>query len=507
MKRAFISVWDKSGLEELARFLHEHDFSLISTGGTARKIEGLGIPVTPVEEITGQPALMDGRLKTLDLRVFGPILFDRQKRSHARDLEQLGQAPIDLVVVNLYPFEEMLAQELSKEEMIEYIDIGGPSLLRAAAKNYAHVIVLSQPEHYPRFQQLYLDHNGDIPLEERERLATEVFRHTAAYDQLIGDYFAPPSEELPAAITIHARRHQALRYGENPHQQAGFYLAPGQEPLWEQLHGKALSFNNYADAETAYQIVSEFEGPAAVIVKHANPCGFGLGETVTEAYRRALSTDPVSSFGGIVALNRPVDEDGAHAMAELFLECVIAPAFTREALARLTKKKNLRLLQAATIRDVAAAREIKSVAGGFLVQDGDSFQGEERWEVVTRKKPAGKEMQAMRLGWKLVKFVKSNAIIFNNLDQLLGVGAGQMSRVDAVVLAGMKAAKASLDLTGAAMASDAFFPFPDGVEEAVRLGITAIIQPGGSVRDPEVIAAADAHKVAMIFTHTRHFRH
>lgn len=507
MKRAFLSVWDKSGLEELARFLHEHDFGLISTGGTARKIEALGIPVTPVEAITGQPALMDGRLKTLDLRVFGPILFDRNKPSHGRDLEQLGQAPIDLVVVNLYPFEEMLAKGLSNDELVEYIDIGGPSLLRAAAKNFAHVMVLCRPEHYPRFQQLYLDHDGNIPPNERKALAAEVFHHTAAYDQLIGDNFALPSNDLPSTITIHARRHQSLRYGENPHQQAGFYLAPGQEPVWEQLHGKELSFNNYADTETAYQIVSEFEGPAVAIVKHANPCGFGLGETVTEAYHRALSTDPVSSFGAIVALNRAVDADAAHALAEIFLECVIAPAFTSDALTRLTKKKNLRLLRAAGNGQVASARVIKSVAGGFLVQDADSSQGEEGWEVVSRKKPTSEEMQAMRLGWKMVKFVKSNAIIFNNLDQLLGVGAGQMSRVDAVVLAGMKAAKASLNLKGAAMASDAFFPFPDGVEEAVRLGITAIIQPGGSVRDSEVIAAANAHKVAMIFTHTRHFRH
>ena len=507
MKRAFISVWDKSGLEELAPFLHEHGFSLISTGGTARKIENLGIPVTPVEEITGQPALMDGRLKTLDLRVFGPILFDRNKPAHGRDLEHLGQTPIDLVVVNLYPFEEMMAKGLSREELVEYIDIGGPSLLRAAAKNYAHVLVLCRPEHYPRFQQLYTQHDGNIPHDERESLAAEVFQQTGAYDQLIGAYFAPPSKDLPPTITIHARRHQLLRYGENPHQQAGFYLATGREPLWEQLHGKELSFNNYADAETAFQIVSEFAGPAVAIVKHANPCGFGLGETVTEAYRRALSTDPVSSFGGIVGLNRPVDEEGAQAMAEMFLECIIAPAFTSEALARLTRKKNLRLLQAAENRPVAAAREIKSVAGGFLVQEADSSQGEEGWEVVTQKEPTDQDMQAMRLGWKMVKFVKSNAIIFNNIDQLLGVGAGQMSRVDAVILAGMKAAKASLNLTGAAMASDAFFPFPDGLEEAVQLGITAIIQPGGSVRDSEVIAAANSHDVAMIFTHTRHFRH
>ena len=507
MKRAFISVWDKSGLDELVPFLQAHDYTIISTGGTAKKIEELGIPVTTVEAVTGQPALMDGRLKTLDLRIFGPILFDRNKPEHGRDLEQLGQAPIDLVVVNLYPFEEMLAKGLSKGEMVEYIDIGGPSLLRAAAKNHAHVLVLCRSEDYPRFQQLYTEHDGDIPHAEREALAAEVFRHTAAYDRLIGEYFAPASEDLPPAIHIQAHRYQSLRYGENPHQQAAFYLGPGRAPLWKQLHGKELSYNNYGDAETAYQIVSEFDQPAVAIVKHANPCGFGLGKTVDEAYRRGLSTDPMSSFGGIVATNRPVDEAAATAMAEIFLECIIAPAFTSQALDHLTKKKMRRLLEISGQSGAVGARDIRSVAGGYLVQDNDRFQGEERWEVVTRKKPAPDELQAMRLGWKLVKFVKSNAIVFNNLDQLLGVGAGQMSRVDAVVLAGMKAARAKLDLTGAVMASDAFFPFPDGVEEAVRQGIAAIIQPGGSVRDEDVVKTADAHHVAMIFTGTRHFRH
>lgn len=507
MKRAFISVWVKSGLEELARYLHKHGFAITATGGTADKLEAWSIPVTRVEEITGQPALMDDRLKTADLRIFGPILADRDKPAHMQELEHLGQQPIDLVVVNLYPFPEMLRREVTKEELLEYIDIGGPSLLRAAAKNFRHVVVLCRPEQYPGFQQLYQEHGGDIPLARRQALAAEVFRHTAAYDGVIEEYLSPAQEGLPRSINIQAELHQPLRYGENPHQLAGFYLGPGQQPPWKQLHGKELSFNNYADLETAEWIVSGFDQPAAVIVKHANPCGFGVGETLEQAYRRALSTDPVSSFGGIVGLNRPVDEATAHALAGIFLECIIAPAFTPEALARLTRKKNLRLLEIVNGQQSVLAREVRTVAGGYLVQERDSFQGEEGWEVVTGRKPSTDEMQAMRLGWKLVRFVKSNAIVFASLEQLLGIGAGQMSRVDAVILAGMKAAKANLELDGAAMASDAFFPFPDGVEEAARLGISAVIQPGGSIRDEEVVAAADEHNMAMVFTDTRHFRH
>ncbi|UCH61842.1 MAG: bifunctional phosphoribosylaminoimidazolecarboxamide formyltransferase/IMP cyclohydrolase [Fidelibacterota bacterium] len=507
MKRAFISVWDKSGLEELARFLHKHNFSITSSGGTARELEGWDIPVTRIEGITGQPAMMDGRVKTTDLRIFGPILADRDKPEHMQDLEHLGQQPIDLVVVNLYPFTEMLQKDLSRDEMVEYIDIGGPSLLRAAAKNFRHVVVLCRPGQYADFQQLYEEYGDDIPLDQRQALAAEVFRHTTTYDGVIGEFFSPAQESLPTSISIQAEIHQPLRYGENPHQQAGFYLGPGQAPLWQQLHGKELSFNNYADLETANHIVSGFDQAAAVIVKHANPCGFGVGKTPEQAYRRALSTDPMSSFGGIVGLNRPVDEETAEALAEIFLECIIAPVFAPEALTRLTRKKNLRLLEIVKGQQSLPGLEVRTVAGGYLVQEADSFQGEAGWEEVTERKPSQDEMQALRLGWKLVRFVKSNAIVFTSLEQLLGIGAGQMSRVDAVLLAGMKAAQANLDLEGAAMASDAFFPFPDGLDEAARLGISAVIQPGGSIRDEEVIAAADKHNVAMIFTHTRHFRH
>ncbi|MFC1481963.1 bifunctional phosphoribosylaminoimidazolecarboxamide formyltransferase/IMP cyclohydrolase [Candidatus Neomarinimicrobiota bacterium] len=507
MKRAFISVWDKSGLAELVRFLVEHKFEIISTGGTAVKIEELGIRVTPVEEVTGQPAMMDGRLKTLDLRVFGPILFDRDKPQHYKDLKKLGQAPIDLVVVNLYPFAEKSKLGLSENEMIEYIDIGGPSLLRAAAKNFQHVTVLSGPDQYARFMQQYDSQSEELPLQYRKGLAVEVFECTAEYDRMIADYFAAPGTVPTPRFSWQGELHQALRYGENPHQRAGFYLPKGAEPEWEQLHGKELSFNNYADIETAYQIASEFDQPAAAIIKHANPCGFAIGSTPEAAFSRALSTDPVSSFGGIVGINRNVDLECAEAMAEIFLECIIAPGFSEEALDRFTRKKNIRLLVAKGNRNKGNQLDMKAIAGGLLIQDSDQPQPSESWKVVSDRQPTESEMEALSLGWKLVRFVKSNAIVFSNNRQILGVGAGQMSRIDSVQLAGMKADRAELDLVGSALASDAFFPFPDGVAEAAKLGATAVIQPGGSVRDKEVIAEVNRLNLAMVFTGIRHFRH
>lgn len=508
LKRALISVWDKTGLEDLARFLHQNSFTLISTGGTEQALKSWDLPVTAVQELTGQPSLMEGRLKSLDPLIFGPILADRDKSPHMDDLEKLGQSPIDMVVVNLYPFGEMLREGRSQEELIEYIDIGGPSLLRAAAKNHRHVTVLSHPEQYGPFIEQYNTSEGKLPVEYRESLAAAVYRLTADYDSLISTYLSTTGREQPDHLNIQAKLHQRLRYGENPHQSAAFYLRSGEKPPWKQLHGKELSFNNYADIETAQQITLAFDEPAVAIVKHANPCGFAVGETIAEAYTRALTTDPVSTFGGIVGANRPVDEELASELAEIFLECIVAPGFADGAKTRLSKKKNLRLLDAiAPAEQGDLAPEIRNVAGGYLVQDRDHYQSESGWEQATSRGPSEDEMEAMRLGWKLVRFVKSNAIVFSNNAQLLGVGAGQMSRVDAVILAGIKAAKAELDLTGAAMASDAFFPFPDGIEEAARLGITAVIQPGGSVRDKEVAAAAEAHGMTMIFTNTRHFRH
>ena len=492
---------------DLALFLVDHGVEILSTGGTAGYLRDRDIPVMLVEEVTGLPSLMEGRLKTLDGRIFGPILADRDHPGQLADLELLGQPPTDLVVVNLYPFEDRQAQGLDEAGLVETIDIGGPSLLRAAAKNHRHVVVLSRPDQYPRFQQLYLEHGGHIPLDRRREWAAEVFRRTSAYDGVIGGSLEPEPEGLPPHLHIGAQLHQSLRYGENPHQRAGYYLEPGQAPPWAVLHGKELSFNNYADLESAADLVAGFEPPAVAIVKHANPCGFGLGETLEQATRRALSTDPVSSFGGIVGLNRPVDGATAVALAEIFLECILAPDYSPEALKLFTRKKKLRLLKGTPVPVATPEWDVRSVAGGYLVQDRGGAGAENGWEVASRRKPSPKEMQAMRLGWKLVKFVKSNAIVLTGVDGLLGVGAGQMSRIDAVTLAGMKATQARADLNGAALASDAFFPFADGVEEAARLGIRAVIQPGGSVRDQEVIAAVDQHEMTMIFTHTRHFRH
>ena len=507
VKQALISVWDKTGLEQLGRFLVEHEIEILSTGGTAEFLEEHDIPVTLVEKVTGRGPLMDGRLKTLDAGIFGAVLADRDQPAHMTDLKALGRSPIDLVVVNLYPFEAMRAKGLARQELVDYIDIGGPGLLRAAAKNHRHVVVLCRPGQYPDFQRLYNEHGGDIPSEERVALAAEVFEWTSGYDLEVASGLRPAGGDLPMRLGVTAQLHQVLRYGENPHQRAGFFLPHGQSPPWRVLHGKELSFNNYADAECASDAVACFAEPAAVIVKHANPCGFGVGSTPDQAYRRALATDPVSSFGGIVGLNRPVDESTARAMADIFLECVVAPEFSPEALAVLTNKKNLRLLEGGADRARGLAWELRTAAGGYLLQERDGGDNEESWEIVSQRKPSTDEMQSMRLGWKMVRFVKSNAIVLAGLDGLLGVGAGQMSRVDSVILAGMKAASSQHDLRGAALASDAFFPFPDGLEEAARLGVTAVIQPGGSVRDNEVIARVDEADMTMIHTHMRHFRH
>ena len=499
-------MWDKSGLTDFARFLTGDGYEIVSTGGTATHLQEAGIDVISVESITGQGALMDGRLKTLDMRLFGPILFDRAQPGHVRDLQALGQPPIDMVVVNLYPFEAMLAGGKSREEMIEYIDVGGPSLLRAAAKNHRHVMVVSQPGQYELVRGLIEQHGDDIPPGERESLAGEVFALTARYDSLIAAHFRGTSDLLPEALHIEAQLQERLRYGENPHQAAGFYLPAGHSVPWKQLHGKALSYNNYADIDAAWAMVSGFDEPAVAIVKHANPCGFGLGLGPREAYLRALATDRESSFGGIVAFNRPVDAAAAKPLTEGFLECIIAPHFEPGAVKLLTGKKNVRLLEATGV-PAGKALEIKGVAGGYLAQEADSDQGETGWTVATRRQPTAAEMQALRLCWKLVRFVKSNAIVFGNHEQLLGIGAGQMSRIDSVRLAGVKAAQAKLDLAGASMASDAFFPFPDGVERAANLGVTSVIQPGGSIRDEEVIALANERGLAMVLTHSRHFRH
>ncbi|NOZ09356.1 MAG: bifunctional phosphoribosylaminoimidazolecarboxamide formyltransferase/IMP cyclohydrolase [FCB group bacterium] len=508
IKRALLSVWFKDGLVELGGFLADKGVELVSTGGTAKVLTDAGLTVTPVEKLTGTGAVMDGRVKTLDPRIFGGILADRNNPDHLKELSGLGGAPIDLVVVNCYPFgTEAVEKALELRDAIEYIDIGGPSMLRAAAKNYHCVVALSHPSQYVDFMEQFQRSGGDIPLESRRHYAAEVFRMTAGYDAAIRDYLGKTPQEPVVDLKLDFVRSAELRYGENPHQKAAFYLPKGTDLPWKQHQGKALSYNNYADMESAVNIAREFKRIACCIVKHANPCGFGFGASPIKAYRRAITTDPVSYFGGIVGFNRQVDGETARELIKSFLECIIAPDYSKEALSIFSSKKNLRIV---TVNQNGISGKVtyKSVAGGLLYQEKDGDQGElNHLKVVTKRGPTADESDALRLGWKLVRYVKSNAIVFTDPKQLLGVGAGQMSRVDSVLLAMRKAHSAGLKITGAAMASDAFFPFPDGIEVAAKAGVTAVIQPGGSIRDREVIRKADDLELAMVFTNVRHFYH
>lgn len=511
IKRALISVSDKTGLIPFAQGLAEQDIELISTGGTARALKDAGLTVKEVAEITGFPEILDGRVKTLHPRIHSGILAVRDKEEHQRQLEEHHITPIDLVVVNLYPFAETIARpDVTFEEAIENIDIGGPSMVRAAAKNHAYVTIVVDPVDYePVLAEL--KEKGQISSELRRRLAAKAFRHTAGYDALIAQYLSEQAgERFPERLTLTFDKVQTLRYGENPHQEAAFY----QEPLArqsgiaqaEQLHGKELSYNNINDADAALQLVREFEEPAVVAIKHTNPCGVGLGSTLAEAFQKAYEADPVSIFGGIIAVNRPVDQAVADRMAELFLEVIIAPDFTPEALARLTQKKNIRLLKL----DVNGGEDqqvqlVRSVTGGLLVQEADFGQlNEEELKVVTQRAPSEAEWEQLFFAWKVVKHVKSNAIVLAKDGQTLGVGAGQMNRVGAARIA---IEQAGMKAKGAVLASDAFFPMKDTVEEAAKAGISAIIQPGGSIRDEESIQEADRHGIAMVFTGMRHFKH
>lgn len=511
IKRALISVSDKTGLIPFAQGLAEQDIELISTGGTARALKDAGLTVKEVAEITGFPEILDGRVKTLHPRIHSGILAVRDKEEHQRQLEEHHITPIDLVVVNLYPFAETIARpDVTFEEAIENIDIGGPSMVRAAAKNHAYVTIVVDPADYePVLAEL--KEKGQISSELRRRLAAKAFRHTAGYDALIAQYLSEQAgERFPERLTLTFDKVQTLRYGENPHQEAAFY----QEPLArqsgiaqaEQLHGKELSYNNINDADAALQLVREFEEPAVVAIKHTNPCGVGLGSTLAEAFQKAYEADPVSIFGGIIAVNRPVDQAVADRMAELFLEVIIAPDFTPEALDRLTQKKNIRLLKL----DVNGGEDqqvqlVRSVTGGLLVQEADFGQlNEEELKVVTQRAPSEAEWEQLFFAWKVVKHVKSNAIVLAKNGQTLGVGAGQMNRVGAARIA---IEQAGMKAKGAVLASDAFFPMKDTVEEAAKAGISAIIQPGGSIRDEESIQEADRHGIAMVFTGMRHFKH
>lgn len=506
IKRALLSVSDKSGLDVLARFLAERGVELVSTGGTAKYLQELGLAVTPISEFTGAPEILGGRVKTLHPKVFGGILFARDKSDHVRDCEANDIGPIDLVVVNLYRFEETVAKSgVTLAEAIEQIDVGGPSMIRAAAKNHKDVVVLCAPSLYEEFMREAAD--GDVSEAFRQRAALEVFRRTAAYDAAISAYLAKElggQDELPEVIDLRLTRGQSLRYGENPQQLAGFYLSSfsgvSGSPF-EQLQGKELSYNNLLDLDAAWKLAFAFEDPSCAIIKHTNPCGVASGSSASEALKLALEADPVSAFGGIIASNRPFDLAAAEVVGNLFLEVIVAPEFTSEAVEFFGKKKNLRLVRAA---DLKQSIELKSAAGGLLVQSRDTFNDVSTWKVATKRQPTSQEMEAMRFAWIVCAHVKSNAIVIGRDRQSVGVGAGQMSRVDSAKLAIMKAIHPT---QGCVAASDAFFPFRDGLDILVDAGIKAVVQPGGSVRDEEVIAAADERDIAMVLTGERHFKH
>lgn len=515
-RRALISVSDKRGIVEFARGLTERGFEIISTGGTMRAIGEAGIPVRAVSDYTGVPEILGGRVKTLHPSIFGGILAQRHLSEDMRTLDEHGMSEIDIIAVNLYPFEQTVAKGGSTDpEIIEQIDIGGPSLLRAAAKNHQDVFPVVDPDDYPAVLDAVHEERESNSLKLRRRLAAKVFDHCSRYDRAIADYLSGPGEskdeadDLPEVITLGWPKTQALRYGENPQQAAAFYADPGERAPslahCKQLHGKELSYNNYLDADAALEMPREFEEPACVILKHANPCGVGVGDSILEAYERALAGDPVSAFGGIVGVNRPLDREAAAKMKELFLEVIIAPEFTPEALEILTKKKNLRLLEAGPLKPRTHGLALRSVSGGILAQQTD-WKATDRsaMKVVTKKQPTDDDWKGLLFGWKVVRWVRSNAIVYSAKDRTLGVGAGQMSRIDA---ANFGIQKAGGNVEGGYLASDAFFPFRDVVDLAAEHKIRAIIQPGGSVRDEESIAAADEHGISMVFTGERHFRH
>ena len=518
IRRALISVSDKTGLIPLAQSLHGQGVELLSTGGTAIHLRNAGIPVRDVSDYTGFPEILDGRVKTLHPKIHGGLLGIRDKESHRAQMQQQGIGTIDMVIVNLYPFREVAAREESTfEEVVEQIDIGGPSMVRSAAKNHAYVAIVTDPSDYGWVIKELENNDGCIGPASRFILAQKAFASTASYDSAIAAWLADRTwsadgimkhgSGLPRLEVLALEKVQDLRYGENPHQRAALYQRAGLPRTGvagaEILHGKELSYNNLLDADAAWNLVLEFDLPAAAVIKHTNPSGVANADTLCEAYVLARECDPVSAFGSVVALNRPLDVETAGEISSTFVEVVLAPDYSEDALAVLKQKKNLRLLKLQMQR-VSSLRH-REIDGGFLVQDKDVYYVlPEELKVVTKRAPTAEEMQAMLFGWRVVKHVKSNAIVFADARRTLGIGAGQMSRVDSVKWG---AQRAGSPLSGCAMASDAFFPFPDGIVTAAGYGVRAVIQPGGSVRDAEVIEAADAHDIAMAFTGIRHFRH
>ena len=500
IKRALISVSDKTGIIDFARELKHFNVEIISTGGTAKSLRDAGIDVIDISDVTGFPEMMDGRVKTLHPRVHGGLLALRDNPEHVAAMERNEIQPIDMVVVNLYPFAATIARAgVTRDEAIEQIDIGGPAMIRSAAKNARDVAVVVSPAQYDNLILELKENNGSLSGATRERLAQEAFQQTARYDSIVSSYLGG-ADSFPVL-----RKSVDLRYGENPHQSATLYVGEeGGIANAELLSGKEMSFNNYVDADAAWQLVCDFEETTCAIIKHTNPAGVGQGATVAVAYQKALATDPVSAFGGIVAINRPVDVEAAREITRIFTEVVIAPGYDVEALNIFRSKKNLRVLRMSSVEQ-AKGPEYKQISGGMLVQTRDQHQlKREDLKVVSARKPTDEETGALLFAWTVCKHTKSNAIVYARDGQTVGVGAGQMSRVDSVRIGAMRA---QLPVAGSVLASDAFFPFRDGVDEAARNGITAVIQPGGSVRDDEVIAAANEHGLAMVFTGVRHFKH
>ncbi len=512
IKRALISVSDKSGIEEFAKELHQLGIEIISTGGTAKLLLEKGIEVTGISEVTGFPECLDGRVKTLHPAVHGGILAMRDKKEHMEQLQEQNIQPIDLIVINLYPFKATIMKpETTLEDAIENIDIGGPTMLRSAAKNHKDVTVICDPRDYNELLQ-EIKVNKELSYDTKYRLALKVFEHTASYDAMIAGYLREKiNGELPDNLTLTYEKVQDLRYGENPHQKAIFYkeIRPEVGSLVNavQLHGKELSFNNINDTNGALETLKEFNEPAVVAVKHANPCGVGIGYDIYDAYLKAYKADPISIFGGIVAVNRTIDDRTAEEINKIFLEIVIAPDYTEEALEILKQKKNLRLLKLEGIQQEQSkgAMDLKKVRGGLLIQDKDTkLFNKEEFEVVTDRIPTEKEIVDMRFAWKVVKHIKSNGIVLAKNGKTIGVGPGQVNRIWAV---DNSIRQATEETKGSVLASDAFFPFGDSVETAAKAGISAIIQPGGSVRDEESIEKANQYGIAMVFTKMRHFKH
>jgi phosphoribosylaminoimidazolecarboxamide formyltransferase/IMP cyclohydrolase len=503
--RSLISVSDKTGIAAFARVLEQQGVDIISTGGTADLLRKEKIPVREISSFTAFPEVLEGRVKTLHPRVHGGLLYKRGNEKHEAEARECGFEPIDLVVVNLYPFEATIAKpDVTLAEAIENIDIGGPSMIRSAAKNYESVTVVVDPADYDAVLEDIGDNNGETTLKLRERLAIKAFIRTAEYDRAIGN-FLNKEQTTDASFSLSLPLVTRLRYGENPHQTAALY--GDFDKCFEKLHGKELSFNNILDISAATNLIAEFEEPTVAILKHTNPCGVGSDTDLRKAWNKAFATDKQAPFGGIIICNRPITEGLAKVISEIFSEVIIAPEFEPEARSILQKKKNLRLIRLATpAKDARPEVDVRSVCGGVLVQDTD-IAVETTRKVVTKRRPTKTELKAMLFGWRVVKHVKSNAIVYARSDRTLGIGAGQMSRIDASRIAIWKAKEAGLSLKGSAVASDAFFPFPDGLIAAAEAGATCAIQPGGSIRDEEVIAAANERYIAMVFTSVRHFRH